>query len=211
MRTDDLIRALVTDLEPEPQLADGLWSRLGLAGLCCVAVVGGVLGYRADLGAAMVNPLSALRPILALVLLAAALREMLHLARPDGRLQGRLGPMRAVAGLAVAAFALALATTPVGAWAGAVRGSTLVACLVSIPVLSIVPVTILLWTLRRSASSRPGWLGAMAGLAGGSMAALAYTLHCTEDSPLFYVTWYGLAILAVTLVASRIGARSLRW
>jgi hypothetical protein len=40
---------------------------------------------------------------------------------------------------------------------------------------------------------------------------MAYATHCTEDSPLFYVTWYGLAITGVTLAATLIGARVLRW
>ena len=40
---------------------------------------------------------------------------------------------------------------------------------------------------------------------------MAYAMHCIEDSPLFYVTWYGLAIGGVTLVSTLIGARVLRW
>jgi hypothetical protein len=51
----------------------------------------------------------------------------------------------------------------------------------------------------------------VAGLAGSALSAAVYALHCTEDSPLFYVTWYGLAIAGVTLVSTLIAARSLRW
>jgi hypothetical protein len=47
-------------------------------------------------------------------------------------------------------------------------------------------------------------------LAGGLAAAL-YALQCTDDSPLFIVTWYSLAIAAVTLIGTLAGRRLLRW
>jgi hypothetical protein len=40
---------------------------------------------------------------------------------------------------------------------------------------------------------------------------MAYAMHCIEDSPLFYITWYGLAIGGVAAVSTLIGARVLRW
>ena len=52
---------------------------------------------------------------------------------------------------------------------------------------------------------------ALFGLAGGGAGAAVYALHCTEVSPLFYVTWYGLAILVVTAVSALLGPRILRW
>jgi hypothetical protein len=70
---------------------------------------------------------------------------------------------------------------------------------------------VILWTLRRGATTAPRLAGALAGLAGSGLAAAIYTLHCTENSPLFYVTWYGLGIVVVTLVSAAIGKRYLRW
>jgi hypothetical protein len=69
----------------------------------------------------------------------------------------------------------------------------------------------LLVMLRRGATTAPAKAGFVAGLAGAGFAAAVYALHCTEDSPLFYVTWYGLAIMGVAIVSAMIGARSLRW
>ena len=68
-----------------------------------------------------------------------------------------------------------------------------------------------LWALRRGASTRPGLSGALAGLLSGGTAALVYSVHCTEDNPLFYATWYVLAILGATLVGAILGPRLLRW
>ena len=45
------------------------------------------------------------------------------------------------------------------------------------------------------------------GCSRGGAAAAVYALHCTEDSPLFYAVWYGLAILAATGVGALLGAR----
>jgi len=104
----------------------------------------------------------------------------------------------------------ALTTTPPGGVPMAVQGKTMVWCLTMIPLLSVLPVTVLLLVLRRGATSRPRLAGAMAGLAGSAGAAATYALHCTEDSPLFYVTWYGLAMAVVTLAAAWIGGRVLR-
>lgn len=90
-------------------------------------------------------------------------------------------------------------------------GKTMTTCLVTIPLLSVLPVATLLYVLRQGATTAPMRAGFVAGLAGSGFAAAIYALHCTEDSPLFYVTWYGLAIMGVTLVSTLIGARALRW
>jgi hypothetical protein len=84
-------------------------------------------------------------------------------------------------------------------------------CLIAVPLLSVPPVAALFLAFRQGAPMRPALAGALAGLAGGGLGAAVYALHCTEDSPLFYVTWYGTAIGIVTLVATLLGARILRW
>ena len=62
------------------------------------------------------------------------------------------------------------------------------------------------------ATDLAAFIGALASFAMGSGAGAAvYAMHCTESSPLFYVTWYGLAILFVTTVSALIGRRILRW
>ena len=57
----------------------------------------------------------------------------------------------------------------------------------------------------------PGLSGALAGLLAGGVGAARYAIHCTEDSPLFYATWYGIAILLATGIGAVAGRRVLRW
>ena len=54
-------------------------------------------------------------------------------------------------------------------------------------------------------------LGALAGVAAAGGATAIYSLFCTEDSPLFYVVWYGTGIGIVTALGALIGGRALRW
>ena len=101
--------------------------------------------------------------------------------------------------------------TPVEVRQMATLGKTFATCLVMIPLLSILPVASVLYTLHRGATTAPARAGFVAGMAGSGLAAGIYAMHCTEDSPLFYVTWYGIAIMGVALVSAVIGTRSLRW
>lgn len=211
MKTDDLIRALSADTVPaRPLLATlltGLIPAVGFAGI----VVWSVLGYRADLAQSLFDPVSVARFILAGALAFAGLRIALAFARPEGRIQARLWPLAVLGAIALGLLIWAYVTTPADARQMAVVGKTMTTCLVSIPLLAILPVASILGMLRHGASTTPRLASMVAGLAGGGVAAAVYALHCTEDSPLFYVTWYGLAIAIVTIAASLIGPRFLRW
>jgi len=65
--------------------------------------------------------------------------------------------------------------------------------------------------LRKGAPSQPGLAGAVAGLAASGIAATFYASNCTDDSPLFVMTWYPLAILIVTAAGYVVGRTLLRW
>ena len=70
---------------------------------------------------------------------------------------------------------------------------------------------IFITALKNGAPAHPGLSGAMAGLAAGSIAAVFYAMNCFDDSPLFVITWYPLAILAVVSAGYLAGARYLQW
>jgi hypothetical protein len=211
MKTDDLIRALAADTVSKP----ALWQTLILGLLPALAVamlaVWSLLGFRADLATSLVTPLSVARILLTVALGITATRLALLLARPDGGQTARLWPLVAVAGAALGLLLWAYGNTPEDARQMAVVGKTMTTCLVAIPLLSVLPVAALHHALRQGATTTPARAGFVAGLAGSGLSAAIYALHCTEDNPLFYVTWYGLAIMMVTLVSTIIGARSLRW
>ena len=112
---------------------------------------------------------------------------------------------------ALSLVAFGLAQTPPQGWGVAIRGNTLVACLLSIPTLAALPTLALLMALRRGATLAPVRSGALAGLGGGAAAAALYALHCPEDNPLFYVPWYGTGILVAGAAGAVLGGRLLRW
>lgn len=211
MKTDSLIAALAADTVTERPLGLVLWPALALAMAMAVLVVWMGLGFRGDLVASLAEPLSVLRFVLTGVLGALGLRLALLLARPEGRDEAALRlvllPVAAALGLWVWAY---VATPPEGRQMAMV-GKTMVTCLVMIPLLSVLPVAAIMMALRRGATTAPALAGFVAGLGGSGLAAMAYAMHCIEDSPLFYVTWYGLAIAGVTVVSTLIGSRVLRW
>ncbi len=211
MTTDDLIRAIAADTAlPRPvttTLMLGLIPSLAVA----LAVIWAVLGFREDIAVSLLTPLSTLRTVLTAALGLATIRCAIHLSRPDGRDSVRLWPVAGIGAAALGLLVWAYVTTPADARQAAMLGETLATCLLVIPLLSVLPVAAVLLTLRRGATTEPALAGFVAGLAGSGLAVAIYTLHCTEDSPLFYVTWYGLAIIAIAAVSAALGSRVLRW
>lgn len=211
MNTDDLIRALAADTSrkhaPRTTLLLGMVPSLSIA----VLAVWLVLGFRADLLAAMSTPVSVPRLVLTGLLGIVASRLVLRLARPEGEQSARFWPLGCIGIVALGLLVWAFLTTPPDAVQMAVVGKTMTTCLIAIPLLSVLPVATLHHVLRNGAPTAPLRAGFVAGLAGSGFAAAVYALYCIEDSPLFYVTWYGLAIMGVTAVSTAIGARSFRW
>ena len=209
MRTDALIAALaadtVVDVAAERRVLAWLLPAVAISALGLLAVA----GARPDLAQALVSFVPAMRHVLTLALFGLALAAAVTLTRPEGR--ARLWPLALVAAAALALLVWAYVTTPAEARGMAMTGKSYNVCLISIPILSILPVAALFAALRGGATTTPALTGALIGLAGGGAGAAVYALHCAESSPLFYVTWYGLAILGVTAASALIGRRILRW
>ncbi|MGY4290817.1 hypothetical protein ACVWXO_010083 [Bradyrhizobium sp. LM2.7] len=92
-----------------------------------------------------------------------------------------------------------------------VLGNEWAECLVSIPLIAIVPFAVVIWAIRRAAPTDLVRAGAFAGLVAGSISAMAYALHCTDDSLPFVTVWYGGTIALCTLAGALLGPRLLRW
>lgn len=211
MNTDELIRRLATEARPERPVAHGVALSFGPALLAALTLLVLGWGLRVDVLASFASPVTAIKPLLPALVALAAIAGALQLARPDGSVKGATVPFLLIAGAVVGLVVLDLARTPAADWGEAVRGRTLVTCLLSIPALAVLPTLALLFALRRGASLAPVRSGALAGLGGGAAAAALYALHCDEDAPLFFVTWYGLGILATVLFGAALGRRLLRW
>lgn len=211
MRTDDLIRTLAADARPVQPLGPAFV--LVVAGMLALAAGAflWVIGLRADFMAASLAFPALWKWALPGAVTLMALPLALHLARPEGRTGGMawlfLVPLTAAAAL----VAISLSQLPAADWFSALRGQTWATCLVAVPALGLLPLLATLWVLRRGATTVPRLTGALAGLGCGGAAAAVYSLHCIEDSPLFFVTWYGFGIVVVGFLGAAIGGRMLRW
>jgi len=209
MKTDQLIAALAADAPAEPGIGAGLarWLAPALALAAAALLVG--WGLRPGLAAALMQPAVAAKLALPLVLAGTALALALRSARPEARAPAL--PLAVLGAAALALLAAGLATTPQAAWEQAWLGDTALACLISIPALAVLPLAASLLALRRGASTDPARTGLLAGLLAGAAATALYALHCPEDSPLFYVCWYGLGIVIAGTAGRLLGPRLLHW
>lgn len=211
MKTDDLIARLSAAPATPPINPSRMAALIGTAIVVPLVIFLGTVGLRPQIGMAWANPVVPFKTFLPLgiCLLSGAL--LLRLARPETVL-GRIPLLYLVpGGIAAALWIGAFLLRAPDARFAEVRLLTVAECLGIIPVLSIIPTIAALRVLRQGASTSPALSAMLAGLAAASGAATGYSLFCTQDNPLFFVTWYGVAILTVTVIATRFGRRMLSW
>jgi hypothetical protein len=134
-----------------------------------------------------------------------------RLARPGG--EGRTSSISAAVPFAaiVLLSAISLGLAPSSHWNKMVMGDEWLECLLSIPIIAIVPFAVIIAAVRRAAPTNLVRTGAVAGLIAGGVSAMAYALHCTDDSLPFVALWYGGTIVLCTLAGAALGPRLLRW
>jgi hypothetical protein len=212
MKTDDLIRLLAADHgAPQPDL------RLRLAGgaMAGAALAIGVLvlshGLRPDLAEAMTTWRMGVKLAVSLSLTVTGALLGLRFARPiEAGDKAWLLLLPAPLFLAVACL-YELWAMPPDQWLTRAVGIHPLACLVSIPLISTLPLAGVLWAMREGAPAFPAQAGAAAGAMAAGIGAAVYVLHCPDDSPLFLAIWYTLAALLVVVAARKTGASLLRW
>ncbi len=92
-----------------------------------------------------------------------------------------------------------------------ILGDEWLECLLSIPIIAILPFAVVIFAVRRAAPTNLVRTGAVAGLIAGGVSTVAYALHCTDDSLPFVAVWYGATIVLCTLAGAALGPRLLRW
>lgn len=212
MKTDDLISAISADAATPPRrLGPALVAGLVLSAAAAAIVFATVLHIRPDVAQALATVRFPLKFVFVAAFAAAAVALVLRLARPGAdSAPARRGVFAAAALLGVAVI-VELSATQSGDWPRMLFGRNWLLCLACIPMLSAVPLAILIAALRRGAPDSPAALGAAAGLLAGTVGALFYAAHCVDDSPLFVAAWYSAAIALVTAAGAAAGARLLRW
>jgi hypothetical protein len=169
------------------------------------------IGFRPDILFAMGTTRFLVKFAVTLPLAFAATAAMLRAAQPAAAFGIRGWALALSPIILMSAVLIELVTVPPPLWGSRVIGTHAQNCLTLIPLLSIGPLACLLLALRKGASTRPGLAGAIAGLAASGIAATFYATNCTDDSPLFVVVWYPLAVGFVTLIGCLSGRRFLRW
>ncbi|MDU6727905.1 MAG: DUF1109 domain-containing protein, partial [Bradyrhizobium sp.] len=104
-----------------------------------------------------------------------------------------------------------LGSAPRSHWGRMIVGDEWLECLLSIPIIAIVPFAVSIWAVRKGAPTNLVRAGAFAGLIAGGVSAIGYALHCTDDSLPFISVWYGGTIVLCTLAGAALGPRLLRW
>jgi hypothetical protein len=213
MKTDDLVALLSTNPEPVDRSSGirTLCVALAAGTLVAVSIMLVGLGVRPDLMTARALIFLAVKLSFAVGIVGLALVYLTRLARPGGE---RRAPSFLVAVpflVIVLLAAISLGFAPSSHWNKMVVGDEWLECVLSVPIIAIVPFAIAIWAVRRAAPTDLSRTGAFAGLIAGGVSAMAYALHCTDDSLPFVAVWYGGTILLCTLAGAALGPRLLRW
>jgi hypothetical protein len=213
MKTDDLIAVLSTNPGPVDRssvvrtlcvaLAAGSIVALG------IALVG--LGVRTDLMSARALIFLVVKLAFSVGIVSLALIYLTRLARPGGERRISVVLVAMPFGTIAVLSVISLGFAPSAHWDKMVMGNDWLECLLSIPIIAIVPFAATIWAVRRAAPTNLVRTGAFAGLISGSVSAMAYALHCTDDSLPFVAVWYGGTIVLCTLAGAALGPRLLRW
>ena len=214
MRTNELIELLSTNIEPTDhrrlRRGLGLAAALGAGVALCVALLS--LGVRPDLYHPGVLGFLLLKVAFGAGIVLLAGWMLTKVARTGGETRIRAWVAAAPFLGVVLLAALSLASAPSAHWDHMLLGQMWLECLVSIPIIAVVPFAVLIWAVRRFAA--PTDLvrtGALVGLAAGGISAMGYALHCMDDSVPFVALWYGGTIALCTLAGALLGPRLLRW
>ncbi len=213
MKTEDLVTVLSTRIEPVNHRMVGWTMGIALATSALVALglmlVG--LGIRADLTTGRALAFLLLKLAFTVGVVAISSIYLMRLARPGGeRRTSSIRIMMPFAAIVLLA-AISLGLAPSSHWDEMVLGDQWLECLLSIPIIAIVPFAIIVAAMRKAAPTNLERAGAFAGLIAGGVSAMAYALHCTDDSLPFIALWYGGTIAICTWVGARFGPQRLRW
>ena len=213
MKTEDLISMLGTNVEPVDHRRGGRNIGVAVATGAATAVVTVffVFGPRTGLTTVATLVPALLKVAVTFIILVPASIYLIRLTRPGGERKSSVAlvalPFIAVMLLA----ALSLQFAPSSHWNGKSFGDEWLECLISIPLIAIVPFSVIIWAVRQMAPTDLARTGAFAGLVAGCLSATGYALHCAEDSVPFFTLWYGGTLALCTFAGWKLGPKLLRW
>jgi hypothetical protein len=213
MKTEELIDVLSTNIEPvDTQKVTRTLQIAILAGLALALITGiAALGVRLDLRDTGAFAFLGLKVAFGVAVTVLGSHYLLKHARPGGEMRSWIS-LAGVPFVAVMALGgISLMSAPASHWDHMMMGQSWLECLVSIPIIAVVPFAIIMWAVRTAAPTDLTRTGALAGLVAGGLSAVAYALHCTDDFLPFVALWYGGTIVLCTFAGAALGPRILRW
>lgn len=211
MKTDELINLLSEDAPVRLRLGRMMALALLIGITISATLMVSTIGLRHNMQTVFETARVFFKICETLLLAFLASRLVFQIGRPGVPLRARVLALLLPAALLVAAVIAELFTVPEQDWAASMIGNNAAFCVFFIPVLALAPLAGFMLALKNAAPGDPAAAGAAAGFAAGAVAAAIYAWHCPDDSPLFLMSWYMLAIAIVTVAGSLVGRRILRW
>jgi hypothetical protein len=213
MKTDELIDLLSTGIEPidTQRVTRTLWmaviAGLILAVLTCIVT----RGIRPDMGDPGVLGFVLIKIAFGVAVTVVGAHFLLRHARPGGEDSAWLFLAGAPFAVLIAIAGATLLSAPVSHWGHLLMGQRWLACLLTIPLIALVPFAVIIGAIRMAAPTNLLRTGALAGLVAGGISAAAYAFHCPDDSLPFVALWYGGTIGFCTFGGAALGPRLLHW
>ena len=198
MDTSELIKTLASEPHGPARSLSTVWvGAIGVSIAIAALVFFTVLGLRADIAAAAETSRFLFKFLVTITLAASAFGCVRKLSRPGENWRKVALCLTIAPALLAVAVAVELFAVPSDTWSATMIG--------------LGPLAVFLWTLRYSAPTRPALAGSVAGLLAGGIAATFYAAQCTDDSPLFVVVWYTIAIAILAMLGAVGASRFARW
>ena len=212
MKTDDLIRALTSDLAVARSSIEQRFAAALMPGVLLALFLFAItLGPRPDFMAATGDPRFIFKFAITLLLALCSAMLVWRLVRPGASTRLQVAALATVPVVLAAGMFAELIALPRSQWMTSLVGVNGKVCIVSIPSFALPILAAAIFALRDGAPTRPGLTGIVAGLFAGAIAAAIYAAHCVDDSPLFVALWYSLGIAIVAVVGGVAGRFALRW
>jgi hypothetical protein len=213
MKTDDLVALLSTNPGPVDRrsVARTLHVALAAGSIVALGIALAELGVRSDLLTARAFVFLLLKLAFTVGIVGVASIYLTRLASPGGERKTSTVLVAIPFGAIAVVSVISLGFAPSSHWDKMIAGDQWLECLLSIPIIAIVPFAAAIWAVRRAAPTNLARTGAFAGLIAGGVSAMVYALHCTDDSLPFVAVWYGGTIMLCTLAGAALGPRLLRW
>jgi hypothetical protein len=213
MKTDDLIAMLSTNVEPvdNRKMARNVGMAIAAGAAVAVATAFLVLGPRSGLTTAAIYIPALLKIAVTFIILVPASIYLARLARPGAERRSSVALVAMPFIAIMLLVGLSLTFAPNSHWRSAILSDEWLECLISIPLIAIVPFAVIVWAVRQMAPTDLARTGAFAGLVAGCLSAAGYALHCADDSVPFFALWYGGTIALCTFAGWRLGPKLLRW